>query len=218
VDAHAVRPQLDDLRLDQRTKHRDRGASQRALVASRFVTVADQPLHGGTAAAVGSREHVQEHPVADFETGNQRLGLALAQPSERARLPVLEPALRRLLEVQLLVLLGVGCSLRLDAQVLDHVLWSLHDDAALGVEATPPGTSSDLLEITNGQDRGVLTVVLAQLREQYRAKRDVDADAQRVRAADQLQVTALSQPLDQAAILREHPGVVYSDSVRHEAA
>ena len=45
----------------------------------------------------------------------------------------------------------------------------------------------------------------------------VDADAEGVGAADDLEQPGLGQPLDEAAVLREHPGVVDADAVAHEA-
>ena len=61
--------------------------------------------------------------------------------------------------------------------------------------------------------RRLLAVELAQPREQDRADRHVDADAERVRAADHLQQARLRQLLDQHAVLREQPGVVQADAV-----
>ena len=61
--------------------------------------------------------------------------------------------------------------------------------------------------------RGLLAVELAQLREQHRADRDVDADAQRVGAADHLEQALLRELLDQQPVLRQQPGVVQADAV-----
>ena len=61
--------------------------------------------------------------------------------------------------------------------------------------------------------RGLLAVELAQPREQHRADRHVDADAERVGAADDLQQARLRELLDQHAVLRQQPGVVQADAV-----
>ena len=61
--------------------------------------------------------------------------------------------------------------------------------------------------------RGLLPVELAQPREQHRADRHVDADAERVGAADDLEQAALRELLDEHAVLRQQPGVVQADAV-----
>src|SRR5690606_16069858 len=77
--------------------------------------------------------------------------------------------------------------------------------------------AGDLVELPGGEQPRGRPVVLAQLREQDRADGHVDADAQRVRAADDLEVALLGEPLHQPAVLREHPGVVDADAVADEA-
>jgi len=67
------------------------------------------------------------------------------------------------------------------------------------------------------QQPGAGAVVLAQLGEQHGADRDVDADAERVGAADDLEQALLREPLDEQAVLGEHPGVVHADAVPDEA-
>ena len=64
--------------------------------------------------------------------------------------------------------------------------------------------------------RGVVPSYLRQLREQHGADGHVDADAERVGAADDLEVAVLREPLDQQPVLRQHAGVVHADAVAHE--
>ena len=61
--------------------------------------------------------------------------------------------------------------------------------------------------------RGLLAVELAQPGEHHGADRDVDADAQRVGAADHLEQAELRELLDQHAVLRQQAGVVQADAV-----
>jgi len=92
--------------------------------------------------------------------------------------------LRRLPRFDLPQLLRVSASLCSKLVVLDRVLRRLRDDAAVCVETAAPCTPCDLLEVSNGQHFGVLTVVLAELREEHRADRHVHADSQGVRPAN----------------------------------
>ena len=101
--------------------------------------------------------------------------------------------------------------LRLRLLVVDHVLGGLHDDVALGVEARPPGTARDLQELAGLQHPLALAVELRQAAEQDGADRHVDADAEGVGAADHGEQPGLRQLLDEAAVARQHPGVVHPD-------
>jgi hypothetical protein len=60
---------------------------------------------------------------------------------------------------------------------------------------------------------GALAVVLRQRGEDDRADRHVDAHAERVRAADDLQEPALGELLHQDPVLRQHAGVVHADAL-----
>ena len=61
--------------------------------------------------------------------------------------------------------------------------------------------------------RRLLAVELAEPGEQHRADRDVDADAERVGAADDLEQPVLRELLDEHAVLGQQPGVVQADAV-----
>ena len=100
-------------------------------------------------------------------------------------------------------------SLRFSIDVLRRLR---HHPAAV-VESLAPGAPADLVKIPRAQDAGLLPVELAQPREQHGADRHVDAHAQRVRAADDLEQALLRELLDQHAILRQQPGVMQSDAV-----
>ena len=69
------------------------------------------------------------------------------------------------------------------------------------------------MEVPRAVDGGFLPVVFAQPREQHGADRHVDADAQRVRPADDLEQSALRQLLDEDAVFRQQPGMVQADAV-----
>ena len=69
------------------------------------------------------------------------------------------------------------------------------------------------MEFAGLQCPGPDAVVLAQSGEEHRADRHIDADAERVGAADHLEQPGLGQLFDQAPVLRQHPGVVHPDAV-----
>src|SRR6185295_7159616 len=98
------------------------------------------------------------------------------------------------------------------ALALDHRLVRLRHHATLRVEALSPGAAGDLLEVAHLEHRDLLAVELGELGEQYGADRDVDADAERVGAADELEEALLSQLLDEQTVLGQEPRVVDADA------
>jgi hypothetical protein len=75
----------------------------------------------------------------------------------------------------------------LESLVLDDPVGRLHDDEPLLVESLPARAPRDLVEVAHRHDLDLLAVVLAELREEHGADRDVDAHAERVGAADDLE-------------------------------
>src|SRR5207244_9849228 len=66
---------------------------------------------------------------------------------------------------------------------LHHVFWRLGDNPALVIEPFAAGTAADLMEIAGAQNGGLLPVVFAQPREEYRANGDVDSNSESIRPA-----------------------------------
>src|SRR5688572_25169142 len=81
------------------------------------------------------------------------------------------------------------------------------------VKTLAPGTPSNLMKVARAQDAGLLSVELAQAGEQDRPDGHVDADPERVRAADDLEQALLRELLDQHAIFRQQPGMMQPDAV-----
>ena len=98
-------------------------------------------------------------------------------------------------------------------QVLDDVLGRLRHHEAAVVEALAPGAPGDLVEVARGEDGRLLAVELAEPREEHRADGHVDADAEGVGAADDLEQAALGELLDQHAVLRQQARVVQADAL-----
>ena len=165
----------------------------------------------------GALEHLEEHPVRDAEARDERLGLRVDEPLERRPVPVHVALVGRLLAHDPLQLHGVAPGLRLEPQVLDDVLGRLRDDEPPIVEALASRAPGDLLEVAHAEDRRLLAVELAELREEHGADRDVHAHAERVRPADDREKPLLRELLDEEPVLRQQPRVVDADAVREEA-
>ena len=146
----------------------------------------------------------------------QRLGRGGDQLGERVLRPRHVPAGRRLLPHHLAPLLGVVARLGQRPLVLDHVLGGLRPHVADRVEPGPPRPPGDLVELAGGEQPRRRAVVLAELGEQHRADRHVDAHAEGVGAADDLEVALLGEALDHAPVLGEHARVVDADAVAHQ--
>ena len=152
--------------------------------------------------------------MVDLEVRPQRFGFAADELVERVLAPVGVAAFGRL---ALHALLAGRRVLLVVAQVLHHVRRRLHPHVTGVVEALPSRTSGDLGELAIRQDPHARPVVLAQLGEQHRADRHVDADAERVGATDDLEQPVLGELLDEQPVLRQQAGVVDADAGGDEA-
>ena len=82
------------------------------------------------------------------------------------------------------------------------------------VEALPSGAPGDLLEVADLQDADRRPSYLQSWVNSTVRIGHVDADAERVGAADDLEQALLGELLDEQAVLRQQPGVVDADAVR----
>ena len=158
-------------------------------------------------------DDVEDHRVVDPHPRDQRLGLG----GDELVVGLLGPrhlAVGGLAALHLLALLRVVAGLGDGAGVVDDVLGGLHDDRAAGVEPGPAGAPGDLVELARLEHPLARPVELHQPGEQHRADRHVDADAEGVGAADDLEQAVLGELLDQPAVPRQHPRVVHADAGR----
>ena len=183
----------------------------------------------GLYRVAGPVEDVQQHGVRDPHAGDQRLRLGGDEALERRRPPRDEAGRRGLALAGLHGLLhalgplGLVLDVRelrrglaLGRLVLDHVLGGLDHHGAGGVEAGPARPAGDLVELAGLEQAGLLAVELGQRGEQHGADRHVDPDAERVRAADDLEQPVLGQLLHEAAVLGQHARVVDTDAAADE--
>ena len=177
----------------------------------------------GSWFSVRSRPHRDERvagPVDDVEDHRggyphvacQRLGRRIDQPLLR-RLAPRHHALGHLAAHQLSTLLRIVCHLGELFEVLHLVVGGLDDDGARGVVARPSGPPGDLVELAGTEQPRAGAVVLRKGREDDGADRHVDADAEGVGAADDLEQAGLRQLLHQPPVLGQHPGMMHADTV-----
>ena len=143
--------------------------------------------------------------MRNLEPGHQPLWRRLDQALESLPIPVGVVFVRGL---PLHELLPVAFGFLLELEVLDNMFRGLRDDPAHRVEPFAPSAPGDLVEVPGPQYRRLVAAVLAQASEEDGANRHIDAHAQRVRAANHLEQSALGQLLDQNAVPRQEARVV----------
>ena len=134
--------------------------------------------------------HVQQHRVAHAELTGQLLWLRVGEPLVGRLAPGCLTLRSRTL-AQLLDLLRVASGALAEAEVLDLVFRGLDHDGAFRVVARAACSPGDLVELAGLQHAVLHPVVLREPRHQYGADRHVDAHAQGVGAADDLQQALL---------------------------
>ena len=183
----------------------------RELPLARLVVLGEQPAHRDERVA-GPVDDVEDHRRRHPHIAGQRLGGGVDQPGH-GRLAPRHHALGHLAAHQLSALLRVVGDLGELLEVLHLVVGRLDDDGARGVVAGPAGPPGDLVELAGAEQPGAGAVVLRQRREDDGPDRHVDADAEGVGAADDLEQAGLRQLFHQPPVLGQHSGVVDADPV-----
>ena len=145
----------------------------------------------------------------------QRFGLSRDQPLKARFAPGHESVGGTLADDSFQLLLVAG-GFGDEPRVLSLVLRRLADDGPRGVVACSPGSPRDLMKLAGAQLPHARAVELRECGEQHGADGHVDADAERVRAADHPQQPLLGELLDEAPIFRQHPGVMHADAGPHQ--
>ena len=155
--------------------------------------------------------------MIDVESRGQRFGRLVDESLEGVAVPGYEVVRGGFLLLGGLALLAGRGRFCCSAFVLDRIFGCLTDHAAALVEALAARAPRDLLELAHAQDPDLFAVELEELREEHRADRDVDADAERVRPADHLEQALLRELLDEQPVFREQARVVQTDAVSEKA-
>ena len=138
---------------------------------------------------------------------HQSFRVRVDQLIERVLIPR-DEALRRLLALDFLELLRVVARFGEGLGVLDFEFRTLGDDQALRVEAHTSRTPRDLMEFAGTQLAHLRAIELGQCGQHHGMNGHVDADTQRVSAADHRKKTLLGELLDQTAIAGKHARMV----------
>ena len=206
----------DDTRAHEGLGDAERAAHELALPVRRLVVLREQ--RPGVAEDVSSaRDEVDEHGRRHLHAALERLGRPADEPLEARLAPRDEAGWGRLAH-DLLLLFRIAARLGGRGVVLDLVIGSLHDHEPGRVVPGATGAPRDLVELARAQLPHLLAVELAERRQQHRANRHVDADAERVGTADDAQQSALREHLHEPPVLGQHAGVVHADAAAHEAA
>ena len=151
-----------------------------------------------------------------LETARQQHMHGGYQALEGLLAPRDEP-LGRLLLLYLAQLLRVVARLRHQLRVLYVVLGRLGYHHALGVEAAPPGTPHDLVELAGAQPAHLVAVELRERGKHDGVDRHIDAHAERVGSADDGENALLGELFHQQAITGQHPCVMHADTAAEQA-
>ena len=161
-------------------------------------------------------DHANHHGVCDAKARLERFGLRLDQALKGLLVPG-DKALGGLLLFNLAELLGVVARLGHELGVLDLVLGCLGNHHALGIEARTAGATGNLMKLAGAQTTHLVAVELGERGEHHGMDGHVDADAERIGAADDGQQALLCQALDQQTVARQHASMVHADAASEQA-
>ena len=102
---------------------------------------------------------------------------------------------------------------RFEFQILDDVFRCLCDNVTDIVETFAACAASYLVEVTGCQNGRLVATVLAELRKEHSADRNVHAHAERVRTANDFEQTLLCEFFAENTILRQEPCVMNADAL-----
>ncbi len=207
-----ARGEFDDLAFDQGAEELPRALEVRLLVFRRFVRAADKRLHGAAAVFVRPAQDVEQRAVGDLELRQQALGRCGDEPGKGGFVPRDVAFFGWLAPNEFF-----AACFAFQRQIFDNVLGSLGNDVAQIVKPFPSGAAADLVKIARAEDGGFVTVIFAEACEENRADGHVDADAEGVGAANDLEQAALGETLDEDAIFGQETGVMQADAVAQPA-
>ena len=201
---------LDHLRVEQGLEYLVGTFMQMLLLVRRLRGVVDQ-LVDAPARVTALRDLVEHHRMSDLHVRDECFRRGVNQLVKRALVPRDEP-FRRLLALDFLEFLRIVPGLGDGLGVFDLVFGRLGDDQSLRVEAHAAGAAGDLMELAGAQATHLGAVELRQRGQHDRMDRHVDADSQRIGAADDRQQPLLRKLLDETTISRQHAGMVDADA------
>ena len=161
-------------------------------------------------------DHANHHGVRDAQARLECLGLRLDQALKGLLVPG-DKALGGFFLFNLTEFFGVVACLGHELGVLDLVLGCLGNHHTLGVKARTAGATGNLMKLAGAQTTHLVAVELGERGEHHGMDGHVDADAERIGAADDGQQALLCQALDQQTIARQHASMVHADAASKQA-
>ena len=172
-------------------------------------------MHAGSRIAA-LLDHANHHGVRDAQARLERFWLRLDQALKGLLIPG-DKALGCLLLFNLTEFFGVVARFGHKLGILDLVLGCLGNHHALGIEARAAGATGNLMKLAGAQTTHLVAVELGERGEYHGVDGYVDADAERIGAADDGQQALLCQALDQQTIARQHASMVHADAASEQA-
>ena len=204
----------DDPGVEQAASEPNRPARQSSPSADVLMVVTREPRQRSHRVA-RTGDDVEDHRVVDPHPGRERLGRGRDELVEGRLVPD-DLAGLGLDPLDPFELDRVVARLGDSTGVLDEVLGGLDDDLTHGVVASATGSPGDLVELASPKEPLPRAVKLHQPGEQHGTDRDVDADAQGVGPADDLEQAGLRELLDDPPIARQHPRVMDANSLAQQ--
>ena len=157
----------------------------------------------------------QNHRVGDTHTGRQRFRRSSNQAVEGIFIPH-HKTLRGLLAFHFAALFGVISRFCKKFRVLNLEFRRQRNNHALGVEARTAGAPCNLVEFATAKTTHFMAVKLGELRKHHGVNGHVDANAQRVGAANYRQQPLLGKLFHQQTITRQHSGVMHANTAKQQ--
>ena len=205
----------DDAGIDERGEDFVGANLELSLFLGSLQACLDEVVYAGSGIAA-LLDHANHHGVCDAQARLERLGLRLDQALKGLLVPG-DKALGGLFLFNLTELFGVVARFGHKLGILDLVLGCLGNHHALGIKARAAGATGNLVELAGAQTTHLVAIELGERGEHHGVDGYVDADAERIGAADDGQQALLRQALDQQAIARQHASMVHADAASKQA-
>ena len=207
---------MDNLGAQQRQPNLDCSAVETTSFSDGRGGGLDKVLDGPGGVLV-TLQQVEQHRLGDSHASMEGLRGGFDELSE-GFLGVVDESFRWLVTLHFATFLGVVTGLGKGFVVGDDVLGCLRDDVADGVESGTSSSPGDLVKLAGLEDAGASAVKFRQGCEHDGSNWHVDPDAEGVGAADDLEFALLGESFDEAAVFRQHSGMVDADPGGDELA
>ena len=173
-----------------------------------FMAVSNQFAHG-RATVRFTGKYVDEHSVRNFESRGQRFGRGFNQTPINTFVPRNKSPFGRFPFDKFLSGLRRLCC---QFGIFNHVCGSLCDNKANIIKSFAARSTSNLMKISSGENRRFVARIFAKLSKKNGSNRNIDANSQRICAADDFEQSLLRQLFDKNPVFRQESCVVQTNS------